>query len=89
MSRLLMISVKRIWIIKQSGVCLMQYEFDPNFTSFIDENIIGGITASLINSHSVLGLDEGKIETISFLSQTKYLPSTPSESASAPEKNPP
>ncbi|MHA2033662.1 MAG: hypothetical protein ACW99Q_30205 [Candidatus Kariarchaeaceae archaeon] len=44
----------------------MQHDFDPNFSSFIDENIIGGITASLINSFSCMGLDEGKIETISF-----------------------
>ena len=61
-----MISVKRIWIIKQSGVCLMQHNFDPNFSSFIDENIIGGITASLINSYSSMNIGDGDIESISF-----------------------
>ncbi|MHA2103619.1 MAG: hypothetical protein ACW981_09330 [Candidatus Hodarchaeales archaeon] len=44
----------------------MQHDFDSSFSSFVDENIIGGITASLLNSLSAIGLDEGNVETISF-----------------------
>lgn len=44
----------------------MQHNFDPNFASFIDENIIGGITASLINSYSSMNIGDGAIESISF-----------------------
>ncbi|KKL24925.1 hypothetical protein LCGC14_2410450 [marine sediment metagenome] len=62
--RLSIISVKKIWIIDQSGICLMQYDFESNISSNIDDNIISGITASLLNFSSITGLDEGNIDTI-------------------------
>ncbi|OLS20063.1 MAG: hypothetical protein HeimC3_42010 [Candidatus Heimdallarchaeota archaeon LC_3] len=39
-------------------------EFEGSGFSLIDENIIGGITVSLLNFSSVTGLDEGNIDTI-------------------------
>ena len=62
--RLSIISVKKIWIIDQSGVCLMQHNFESSPSSIIDDNIIGGITASLLNFSSFTGLDEGNIDAI-------------------------
>ena len=62
--RLSIISVKKIWIIDQSGICLMQYDFESNISSNIDDNIISGITASLLNFSSITGLDDGNIDTI-------------------------
>ena len=62
--RLSIILVKKIWIIDQSGICLMQHDFENCISSIIDENIIGGITASLLNFSSFTGLDEGNIDTI-------------------------
>lgn len=62
--RLPRILIKKIWIIDQSGVCLMQRDFENNGLPIIDENIIGGITASLLNFSSITGFDEGNIDAI-------------------------
>ncbi|OLS25498.1 MAG: hypothetical protein HeimC3_14870 [Candidatus Heimdallarchaeota archaeon LC_3] len=62
--RLSIISVKKIWIIDQSGVCLLQHNFENDSSSIIDDNIIGGITTSLLNFSSITGFDEGNIDTI-------------------------
>ena len=58
------ILVKKIWIIDQSGVCLLQHNFENDSSSIIDDNIIGGITTSLLNFSSITGFDEGNIDTI-------------------------
>ncbi|OLS25513.1 MAG: hypothetical protein HeimC3_15020 [Candidatus Heimdallarchaeota archaeon LC_3] len=42
----------------------MQYDFESNISSNIDDNIISGITASLLNFSSITGLDDGNIDTI-------------------------
>ena len=58
------ILVKKIWIIDQSGVCLLQHNFESSPSSIIDDNTIGGITASLLNFSSITGFDEGNIDAI-------------------------
>ena len=42
----------------------MQHDFEHSNSSLIDENIISGITASLLNFSSITGFDEGNIDTI-------------------------
>ncbi|OLS25493.1 MAG: hypothetical protein HeimC3_14820 [Candidatus Heimdallarchaeota archaeon LC_3] len=42
----------------------MQRDFEDISSSIIDDNIIGSITASLLNFSSITGLDEGNIDTI-------------------------
>ncbi len=42
----------------------MQHDFEMCGPSNIDDHIIGGITASLLNFSSITGFDEGNIDTI-------------------------
>ena len=43
----------------------MQHDFDKNSSSSIDENIVGGITASLLKFSSITELSKDNIDAIS------------------------